>query len=131
MLKIYESLVNFYFATNIKVKKDDIRRIEFSGGIRQPREVYGTFTTNDKELQEAIEKDKGYGKKFKLKAEYKNPNQDDDDEESLEEKEFSTVTEAKEWLNKEKGVGLNKLPNKTAVLKEAESLGVKILFPTE
>lgn len=63
MTKRYIALNSLSLATNISVG-DTCVSINFRGGRTTPTRVNGMFTTDNKELQEAIEADSGYGKSF-------------------------------------------------------------------
>lgn len=61
-MKTYTLLNDYFLSTTIKVS-GKMRVVEFSGGSRHTG-TNGFFSTDNRELQKAIERDSGYGKVF-------------------------------------------------------------------
>lgn len=92
------------------------------------------FETKDETLQKRIETHPWFGDKFVLKEvedikkkDVKNTT-DDVKTPKLEERSFSTLADAKEWLANEYGVARSNIKRKEDAVNAGLSLGVKIVF---
>lgn len=142
--KTYQAITALHLATEVWVKSPDgqgktKRRVVFSGGIRSPRRIPGTFSTNDPVLQEALESDTGFNKSWRLKKEkllekekqeVANTIKESMPEEqpaSLVVDDVTTVKSAKEYLTEKHGIKVSELPNRNAVIAKAKEVNVE--FP--
>ena len=58
--------VKFLDLTTEVMVNGQIKIIRLKGGIMSPRRINGTYTTNDPDIQEAIEASPGFNKRYKL-----------------------------------------------------------------
>jgi hypothetical protein len=137
----YIALENIQFDTYVMVGSNRVL-IQFRGGTLEPRRN-GTFTTNDPKLIEAMDKDSGINKTFKLfhsdvvlTEEVPAPGSQEDRKDWLKVEGTTTVQKAKDWLinaskNKEHGVkdGLlsSQIANKSTVLALAEEFHIEFV----
>jgi hypothetical protein len=68
MFKVYESRIYIKRSINIEVNGKP-RVIDFIGGLKYPKKVFGRFVTSNAAEQKALEDHPGFGKKFILKSE--------------------------------------------------------------
>lgn len=102
-----------------------VQRIAFRGGHLYPYRKNGTFYTDDKALQEAMEASSGFGKSFFLEE------SDDVAEVATTEIDLQLVEDvdgfraAQSYLVKEKGVALKDIKSKKQVIAKAAELGLR------
>lgn len=130
MLKTYISIYQ-QFGTSVNVGGKQVW-IEFTGGYSYPYRKKGKFITSNKELQEAIESDSGFGKSFYLeegtKAEISTEEATVDAEGSGAEIELVEGVDgfrsAQSWLIEKKGLTLEVVKNKALLKEKCEELHV-------
>lgn len=137
--KTYQTMYNILQLQHwFKLKNGRKVLVEFLGGGFKPRKTHGRFATDNPELIEAMESSGDYNKQFKLYSEVEVEDVSDVIDQSNvvklgapELKEvggITTVQAAREFLVKNfTEVTYSMVPNKLAVLKEAEKLGLVFL----
>lgn len=137
----YIALENIQFDTYVTVGSNRVL-IQFRGGSLEPRRN-GTFTTNDQKLIEAIDKDSGMNKTFKLlhsdvvlEDEIPSPGSKEDRKDWLKVEGTKTVQAAKEWLldaskkgehGVKEGLLSSQITNKSTVLKLADEFHIEFV----
>lgn len=122
MVKIYKTTAGKYY-TSISVNGGD-KRIVFEPS----RDDYktGFYTTADKEIQQAIESSREYGKKIFLFKTTGETTQPEKEQPKLEKKIFTTWQEASLYLTTEYGV--EKLKTPTSIQSEGTKHGLEIVI---
>lgn len=127
----------------VKTPKGSIA-CEFTGGMKSPVRVRGSFITMDTEIQEALEKHPWFNQEFTVESttpvEVKKPAEEPPKEEPPKEEEkpqgdqsgllvstASNVQQARSVLNKEYGVPFSKMKNTDCILEQAKIIGLQ--FP--
>ncbi len=115
--------------------------IEFIPGYSLRREGY--FITSNETLQQALEEDARFGKKYRLAEidgmlieEYNARKALGLKDKSVEkegqtEKSFKTVQQARDWLNREHNIPFTVLGNKARITEKACELGFQLTFETD
>ena len=120
MIKTYRTINSFKFSAAITVG-GHVRFIDFLHGTNFPEIKNGIFSTDNKELQDAIEKNHLFGKEFQLEV-FEQPKQEEKELDNLEvitSDDVKNTQQAKEWLINNKGLKLAQLPNKEVVIQKA------------
>lgn len=72
--KTYKTINNITsYATGLVMKNGTKKYAYFTGGLTHPKFIPSTFTTDDPEIQEKLEKSASYGIKFTLGLKHKAP----------------------------------------------------------
>ena len=114
-----------------------LRTFDFRGGMKHPVIIPPFYATSDPEEQKLLESYPGFGVSYVLegvedKAEAETEVKREVKEEVKSEgPTFDNVQQAKDWLNKEKGVPFSALKNKQMVIAEAEKLKIVLKFNKE
>lgn len=129
--KIYKTLNGITsYSSGLVMPNGTKRYVYFTGGSVHPKFIPSTFSTDDPELQKALEKSASYGKKFKLAAELKEEAKpaSDDDEVKLTPYQNTSIASAITTLIKQGWDGdTESLTDVDSVQEAAKSLG--ITFP--
>lgn len=123
MLKTYTSINSVYYATDIVIEAKETVRIAFDGGVRYPKVIFGTYSTDNKKIQDAIEKDASYGVEFKL-VKTKQSTEEKPETDSKEYPNITTVGNARAFLWE---TFKKKAMNRAEVLEICKDLGIS--FP--
>lgn len=66
LVKTYISINDLFYSTEVVLRNGERHRVSFEHGIKYPYRLNGRYTTDDEEVQHAVEHDNGFGIKFKL-----------------------------------------------------------------
>lgn len=130
MTKTYQLLSGTILRTTISIDGKEVS-VRFAGGVAKPDgsiSRYGSLTTDDAKLQEAIEKDSQYNKRFTCT--YKSsakPKKEDVTTDDLEKITGITNTQsAIEWLRENRGYSNDGKPSSSEV--KAAATEYKVVF---
>jgi hypothetical protein len=129
-VKTYRLLryLEHYVYVQLEGRKEELS-IPFTGGTKVPKRILGSYTTADQDIQKALEKHKKYdidftcvsGKTIKAGS----PTKELTPGEPVEVTNFS---QAKKYLVDNHDVSPGDIPNKEALEKKAEELGVQFSY---
>ena len=118
-----------------------LRSFDFRGGMKHPVLIPPFYSTSDEKEQQLLESYPGFNKSYVLEASEEvipeevkkveavvNEVPGKVEELKSNEQSFDNVQQAKDWLNKEKGVPFSALKNKQMVIAEAEKLNIVLKF---
>lgn len=130
--KTYRSLVTINFSTTIGVGNSQVY-IHFTGGRTHPKMVFGTYRTSDPSIIAALENHPKYGIDWVCESEKRmevlistKPGEVKVDDKMIV-TGATNSQQAREWLNKNKGIPFTKMRNKGEVLAVAKEQKVEFI----
>ncbi len=106
---------------------------QFTGGVRYPTHIRGSYNTNDPSVQEKLEAHPLFNKQFVLEKDTgvvtkaKDNTKKDDEPRITEVKDIKSLTQARAFLNRKYSVQVSKIKNRNDLFAKAEELNV--VFP--
>lgn len=134
--KVYRS--KFYNTLTITLRIEGKRVVcEFTGSSTFPVNIKGSYATRDKTIQEALENHSLFKKDYYLESTFTDTpiaqvteegesdiGAEDDSPRTIEVKDISSVTKAKEFLNRRFKVPYAEMKNREQVIAKAEELNI-------
>jgi hypothetical protein len=108
----------------------DGKKVKIFFNSKDPERRLSLFQTADEKIQKAIESTPHFGQYYWIDTRFEDISEPIVPK-SLEEKTFSTINEAKDFLVNELKVDRKKIPNFTSIINRGKEMGYDIKFETK